>query len=172
MGAITAAAIGAATAIYSAKKSSDNQKAAAKASSSAASAADPYAPYRAQAATQLNALVSDPSSITNTATYKVGQQAAERTMAAQGYTGSGNAILASQEAAANSYQQEFNNLSALAGVSNGTALATSVNTNAANNATEGNAQTLSGYAGIANNLTNLATQVFNKPTVPVTPTTT
>lgn len=169
MAAITTAVIGAAGAVYSAKKSSDNAKKAAKQGEAAVAAADPYAPYRDDAAQKLNALVADPTSISNTATYKARLQAAERTVAAAGYTGSGNAVIAAADAGAAAYQQEFENLSMLAGASNGTQNAASAAANAANVNSEANAQKLSSYTGVVNNATNLAKTIgnYNKP-APVT----
>lgn len=163
MAAITTAAIGAGTALYTAKKSSDAAKKAAKQGQAAIDAADPYAPYRDDAAKKLNALIADPSSITETATYKARQKAMERTMAAQGYTGSGNAILGSADAAAAAYQQEFDNLSMLAGASNGTSNAVSASGNALSANANATDNKLSSIAGVANNITNLASAVFNKP---------
>ena len=162
MAAITTAAIGAGTAIYSANKASKQAKAQQKAASAATAAADPYAAYRGDAAKRLNALIADPSSITDTATYKARQQAAERTMAAQGYTGSGNAILASSDAAAAAYQQEFDNLAALSGATTGTQTAASVYGASTSATSAANDNKLSAYQGVANNLVNLGKTVFNK----------
>lgn len=163
MAAITTAAIGAGTAIYSANQASKNAKKAQKQGQAAIDAADPYAPYRDDAAQKLNALIADPSKITETATYKARQQAAERVMAAQGYTGSGNAIIAASGAAAESYQQEWNNLAQMAGVTQGLGNAVSASSAAANANQAAQDNRLSSYAGVANNLTNLANVVFNKP---------
>lgn len=166
MAAITTAAIGAGTAIYSASQSSKQAKKAGKQNQAAIDAADPYAPYRDDAAQRLNALIADPDSITETATYKARQKAAERTMASQGYSGSGNAIMASTDAAAQSYQQEFQNLAALSGAVDGLGNATSAY--GAGQAAQMNANDnkLSAWAGVGNNLTNLANTVFNKPVTP------
>lgn len=76
---------------------------------------DPYSQYRPAAAQQLNALMKDPSSAVNSGYGLAEQQAASRTMAAQGYTGSGNALVAAANAGGQAYQQEFNNLSMLSG---------------------------------------------------------
>jgi hypothetical protein len=76
---------------------------------------DPYAQYRPAAAQQLNALMKDPSSAVNSGYGLAEQQAASRTMAAQGYTGSGNALVAAAQAGGNAYQQQFNNLAMLSG---------------------------------------------------------
>ncbi|HEY9662416.1 MAG TPA: hypothetical protein V6C65_28505 [Allocoleopsis sp.] len=76
---------------------------------------DPYAPYRGAAATKLNALMADPNSITSLPEYQAQMQAASRAMAAQGYTGSGNALVAAANAGGQAYQQAFNNLAMLSG---------------------------------------------------------
>lgn len=90
-------------------------------SSSSASTYDPYAQYRGAAATQLNSLMADPGSATNSSYGQALQTGAERSMAAQGYTGSGNAIVAAANAGGQAYQQQFNNLSMLSGASQGPA---------------------------------------------------
>ena len=76
---------------------------------------DPYGPYRGAAAQQLNALMADPSSATNSSYGQAMQLGAARTMAAQGYTGSGNALVAAANASGQAYQQQFNNLALLSG---------------------------------------------------------
>ncbi len=78
---------------------------------------DPYAAYRGAAATQLNNLMANPSSITTSPTYQAYLQAAQRQSAAQGYTGSGNALAAAASAGGQAYQQQFNNLAMLSGAS-------------------------------------------------------
>lgn len=78
---------------------------------------DPYAAYRPQAALALNNLMMNPGTITDTPEYKARQQATARIMAAQGYTGSGNALVGAAEAGGQSYQQAFNNLAMLSGAS-------------------------------------------------------
>ena len=100
-----------------------NQKAQAKAQSQYQAAADPYAPYRDQAAQKLNALMNDPTSITTTPEYKARLDAAARTMAAQGYTGSGNALAAAAQAGGDVYQQAFNNLALTSGAGQNPAIA-------------------------------------------------
>lgn len=166
MAAITTAAIAAGTAVYSASQASKQAKAQTKAANKAIDAADPYAPYRDDAAQRLNALIADPSKISETATYKARMQATERTMAAQGYTGSGNAVIGAQEAAAASYQQEFSNLAALAGATEGLGNATSAYSASTGATSNANDNKLSAYAGVGNNLVNLANTVFNKPVTP------
>lgn len=76
---------------------------------------DPYAPYRGQAAQQLNTLMKDPNSIQNLPEYKSMLQAASRQSASQGYNGSGNALVAAASAGGQAYQQAFNNLAMLSG---------------------------------------------------------
>jgi hypothetical protein len=83
--------------------------------SSNSSVYDPYAPYRAGAAQQLQSLMSNPSSAVNSGYGLASQQAAARTMAAQGYTGSGNALVAAANAGGTAYQQQFNDLVTLSG---------------------------------------------------------
>jgi len=151
------AAVTAATSIYTANKASKDQKAAINASKEAQENADPFRQYRPEYAERLSALAKDPSSITNTATYKARLQAAERTMASQGYTGSGNAAAAAADAGALAYQQEFENLAMLSGAAQGTGNAVSAygaGTGAISNA---NDNKLSAIAGVGNNIANLAT---------------
>lgn len=93
--------------------------------SSSTTAYDPYAKYRGQAATQLNALMANPDSLQNLPEYKAQMQAASRVMAAQGYTGSGNALVAAAQAGGNAYQQAFNNLAMLSGAGQSPAAAQS-----------------------------------------------
>lgn len=76
---------------------------------------DPYAPYRSNAAQQLNSLMSDPSQVTSTPEYAAMLTAAGRSAASQGYNGSGNAIVAAAQAGGQAYQQAFNNLAMLSG---------------------------------------------------------
>ena len=82
-----------------------------------AQAADPMAPYRAQYAQQLAALQANPSSITGMPGYQAGLDAVQRSLAAQGYMGSGNMMAALQKYGGDFYQQQFNNLAGLANVS-------------------------------------------------------
>lgn len=76
---------------------------------------DPYAPYRGAAAQKLNSLMANPSDVQNLPEYQAQLQAASRAMAAQGYTGSGNALVAAANAGGQAYQQAFNNLAMLSG---------------------------------------------------------
>jgi hypothetical protein len=172
MAAITAAVISAGVAIYSAKKSSDNQKAQNKLGKEAIDAADPFKQYRPQYAEKLNALMQDPTSIESTPEYKARITAAQRQMAAQGYTGSGNAIEEAANGAGQAFEQAFSNLSMLsgAGVTPGGGYNTAIAGNQA-----ANDQYLSSVAGVANNFSNLALTVgnrFNQPATTATSTNT
>ncbi len=157
MAAITAAAIGAGTAIYASNQAGKQQDRAAREARAAQAAADPFAQYRPEYAERLSALAKDPSSIKDTATYKARLMGAERTMASQGYTGSGNALAAAADAGAAAYQQEFDNLSLLSGAGVGIGAATAAYGSGA--AAQGNANDnrLSAIAGVGNNLANMAT---------------
>lgn len=94
-------------------------------SSGSQAAYDPYAPYRGAAAQKLNQLMNNPDYLQQLPEYQAYQQAASRTIAAQGYTGSGNALVAAANAGGAAYQQAFNNLSTLAGAGQSPALASS-----------------------------------------------
>jgi hypothetical protein len=160
MAVVTTAAIGAGTAIYSAKKSADAAKEQNKIAREGIAASDPLGAYRPKYAAELDKLMSDPSSIVDTPEYKARLEAAQRTMAAQGYLGSGNAIIEAANAGGAAFDQAFNRLNSLAGGTPGAGYNTAVNA-----ATEGNQQKLSAYAGVANNLTNLGSTLadrFNK----------
>lgn len=159
MAAITAAALTTAATVYATKKAGDQAEEQAQLAREGIAAADPYARYRPEAAAQLSALMKDPSKISESAEYKARQMAAARQLAAQGYTGSGNAIIEAANAAGESYQQAFNNLALLsgAGVSPGGGYGNALQANQAANDTK-----MSGYAGIANNIGNLAMTVGNR----------
>lgn len=169
MAAITSAAIVTAGSIYASNKASKQAKEQNKLAQQGIAAADPYAAYRPAAAERLNALMADPSSIKDTASYKARMQAVQRQLASQGYTGSGNALVEAAEAAGTAYQQEFNNLSMLsgAGVAPGGGYDNALMANQNANDTQ-----LSGYAGIINNLGNLASTIGNNRTGGNTPPTT
>lgn len=164
MAVVTTAAIGAGTAIYTAKKSADAAKKQNQIAQQGIAAADPLGAYRPKYAEQLDKLMSDPSSIVDTPEYKARLEAAQRTMAAQGYLGSGNAIIEAANAGGAAYDQAVNRLTALAGGTPGAGYDTAVNA-----ASQGEAQKLSAYAGVANNLTNLGSTLadrFNKGGTP------
>ena len=63
---------------------------------------------------QLWNLMKDPSSITESPMYKAGLESVQRTMASQGLTGSGNAMMALSDYGANYYQQQVAMLAQLA----------------------------------------------------------
>lgn len=165
MAVITAAAIGVAGTIYAASQAKKQQNAAIKASEKAQAAADPYAQYRGGAAQQLNALQQDPSSITDMASYKARLQAAQRAAAANGFTGSGNALIMAADAGGEAYQQEFNNLAMLSGAAQGLGNATSAYAAGNGARSAANDNYLSSISGTVNNATNLAQTIgnFNKP---------
>lgn len=106
---IASAAIGVAGSSSEGKK---NRSAAAD----AASASNPFGPYRDEYAQKLQFLMYHPKQAEkNMPAYKAMMQGAQRTMAAQGYTGSGNALAAAASAGGQAYQQDFNNLALLSG---------------------------------------------------------
>lgn len=80
-----------------------------------AAAADPFGPYRSQYADQLSALTRDPSGITKMPGYEAGLQAVQRSMAAQGYNGSGNMMTALSKYGGDFYNNAVSQLSGLAG---------------------------------------------------------
>lgn len=107
--AIIAAGIGVAGSSAEGKK---NRSAAAN----AAAASNPFSQYRDEYAQQLQHLMFHPQmAMKNNPVYKSMLQGAQRTMAAQGYTGSGNALAAAASAGGQAYQQDFNNLALLSG---------------------------------------------------------
>ena len=77
--------------------------------------ADPFGPYRAQYAQQMQALTADPSKITQQPGYQAGLDAVQRSMAAQGYTGSGNMMAALSKYGGDFYNQTMQMYSNLAG---------------------------------------------------------
>lgn len=159
MAAITTAVVSTAATVYATKKAGDQAKEQAQLAREGIEAADPYKQYRGAAAEQLNALMKDPSKIADTAEYKARQTAAARQLASQGYTGSGNAIIEAANAGGESYQQAFNNLALLSGA--GAAPGGGYG-NALSAQQAANDNKLSGYAGIANNLSNLAMTIGNR----------
>lgn len=87
-----------------------------KLAQSLASSADPWGAYRGDAAARLNALSKDPSSITTTPGYAAGLEAVQRSLAAQGYQGSGNMMAALHKYGGDFYDKAIAQLSSLAGV--------------------------------------------------------
>lgn len=132
------AAVGAAaiTVVGGYMASKQQAKSQAKAAAQYQQTADPYAPYREDAAQRLNALMTDPTSITKTPEYKSRLDAAARTMAAQGYTGSGNALAAAAQAGGDVYQQAFNNLALTSGAGQNPAVAAGGSADLANQAAQ------------------------------------
>ena len=118
--AAAATVVGAGAAVYGASKSGGS-------SSSPAAAADPFASQRPQYQTQLNTLMSDPSSVTSTPGYQFqlqqGLTGTQRTAAAGGMLNSGNTLAAltqyGQNYASTSYEQQFSNLAQLSGANIG-----------------------------------------------------
>ena len=77
--------------------------------------ADPFARYRREYGDRLARLNADPSSIQNEPGYAAGLQAVQRTMAAQGYTGSGNMMAAIAKYGGDFYNKTADRYAALAG---------------------------------------------------------
>jgi hypothetical protein len=152
------AAIGLAGSLFGASQARKQAKADAKLAQKGIEAADPYGPYRKQAAEELNKLSA--ASVVDTPEWKVRQEAASRQMAAQGYTGSGNAIVAAADAGNVAYQQAFDNLARKAGidVQPGGGYAAALESRKS-----GNDNVLGGIAGIVNNAANFGMSVFNRP---------
>jgi hypothetical protein len=126
---------------------------------------DPYAPYRGAAATQLNALMANPSSATNSSYGQALQLGAQRSMAAQGYTGSGNAVVAAANAGGTAYQQQFNDLAELSGASQGPAYGAGLAAQQANTNQQQSNQMWNQLGGLASNAigsnTTQAQQISN-----------
>ena len=166
MGVVTAAIIGTAGSLYAQNRAKKAQKDQNKAIASAQEGADPFGDYRAGASERLNNLSTNPDSIRDSGVWKARMQAAERTMASQGYTGSGNAMIAAADAGASAYQQEFDNLARLSGADVGIQSKAGVSTAGFEARQKGNDQRMSAISGVANNLDNLTTTIgekFNKP---------
>lgn len=155
MAGITSAVIGAATTVYSARQAKKQQKEAQRFAEEQMSAMDPFAEHRGEYAARLNALASDPSSIENTALYRARLKAAERAMAAQGYTGSGNALAAAADAGGSVYQQELENLMALSGAVQGLGARASAYGTAAGAAGNANDNYLGALSGLGNSIVGL-----------------
>jgi len=77
--------------------------------------ADPMGPYRAGYAQQLQQLQANPGDVSKIPGYQAGLTAVQRTLAAQGLTGSGNAMASLQQYGGNFYNQELARLAGLAG---------------------------------------------------------
>lgn len=100
-------------------------------------------------AKQLQALEADPSSITSTPGYQAGLDAIQRSMAAQGYMGSGNMMAEMAKYGQGIYDQRFRELSSLASGGGEYAAA------AAQAKAGGTARSLVGAGGLAQNISNL-----------------
>lgn len=83
--------------------------------SRASERADPFGPYRAGYAQQLAALSANPSLITKQPGYAAGLEAVRRSLAAQGYQGSGNMMAALSQYGQKFLGDEQNRLATLAG---------------------------------------------------------
>lgn len=77
--------------------------------------ADPFGPYRQQYADRMKALTDDPSLIENEPGYRAGMQAVKRSMASQGYTGSGNMMKAMSKYGGDFYNQAMSMYGGLSG---------------------------------------------------------
>lgn len=162
MAAITAAVVGVAGSVYASKKAASSQKQASKDAAKAAEKADPYREYRPDAAKRLDALSKDPSSVVGSAVWKARQEAAARALASQGYTGSGNALVAAADAGASAYQQEFDNLARLSGADVGVGAAAGVSSTGLNTVQDSRNSSLSAIGGMVNNVGNLATTIGSR----------
>lgn len=166
MAAITSAVIGVAGTVYASKQAKKQQKQSQNFAREQQKNLDPYEQYRPGAAAKLDALVNDPSTIVDSPEYKARMQAVQRQIAAQGYAGSGNALVAAAEAGGDVYQQAFDNLAMLSGANVGVQAKAGIASQAVANNQDSNNSRLSATAGITNNLTNLATTIggrFNQP---------
>lgn len=76
---------------------------------------DPFGSQRGQYAQQLQSLMSNPSNIEKLPGWQAGNLAVQRALAAQGYTGSGNAMSALQKFGGDFYNQQVQQLAGLAG---------------------------------------------------------
>lgn len=110
---------------------------------------DPYGPYRQGDAQQLQSLMKNPSSAVNSSYGQALQLGASRAMAAQGYTGSGNAIIAAANAGGQAYEQQFNNLAMTSGAGQNPAYAQAAAANQGNINQQGSNQMWNQLGGIA-----------------------
>lgn len=79
------------------------------------SSADPFGPYRGYYGAEMQKLQADPSRMTSLPGYEAGLEAVQRSMAAQGYTGSGNMMAALQKYGGDFYNQTMNQYATYAG---------------------------------------------------------
>lgn len=108
--------------------------------------ADPWAQYRGDAASRLDALSRDPSSITKDPGYGAGLEAVQRSMAAQGYQGSGNMMAALQKYGSDFYEKAIARLSGLAGANQNPAAGPTLEMQGSVNAANLTGQSLNRFA--------------------------
>lgn len=101
--------------VYSGIQGMNNADKLGKMAESMAGRADPFAQYRPEFAAQLAALMRDPSRVTSMPGYQTGLEAVQRSMASQGYTGSGNMMAELAKYGGNFFGQEVNRLAGLSG---------------------------------------------------------
>jgi hypothetical protein len=136
--------------------------------------ADPFSPYRSQYASQLQALMADPNSVTKTPGYQFnlaqGLQGLQAQQAAQGRLVSGGALIQGQQfgqnLASQTYQDQLKTLASLSGAtqSPGVGATAMQNINASNlGSTYGGWQSIAGGLGqISNPLATLYAN-YNNP---------
>lgn len=107
------------------------------------------AAQRQQFARRLQDLEANPSLVTSTPGYQAGLEAIQRTMAAQGYMGSGNMMAEMAKYGQNAYDKRFQELSSLA-TGAGTLAASGAATKAG-----GTGRAVLGAAGLGSNIYNL-----------------
>jgi hypothetical protein len=83
--------------------------------SDARKASDPFSPYRGAYGEALSQLESNPGAIVNRPGFQAGLLAIDRSAAAKGYTGSGNAMSSLARFGGDFYNQEAQRLAGLAG---------------------------------------------------------
>jgi len=117
--------------------------------------ADPWGESggRALAGTQLQGLMTDPSKITTMPGYEAGLQAVQRSMAANGYLGSGNMMTALAKYGGDFYNNAISQLSGLAGAGINPGTAAGININGATSANDLASRSLAsiGYGITGNN---------------------
>lgn len=101
--------------VYSGIQGMNNSDKLGKMAESMAGRADPFAQYRPEFAAQLAGLMRDPSKVTSMPGYQAGLEAVQRSMASQGYTGSGNMMAELAKYGGNFFGQEVNRLAGLSG---------------------------------------------------------
>lgn len=89
--------------------------------------ADPFGPYRAGFGQQLQDLWQNPGNVTKLPGYQAGEQAVQRSMAAQGYQGSGNMATALQKYGGDFFNNATTQLAGLSGAGFNPAAGASLN---------------------------------------------